>query len=223
VSDEKDRGSEMLVRIPVGKTSIEGNLAVPPSAVGIVLFAHGSGSGRFSPRNQYVARVLNMAGIATLLVDLLTREEEEIDMSTREFRFDVDLLAQRLMSATEWLKKNPTTKNLSIGYVGASTGAAAALIAAAKHPESVQVVVSRGGRPDLALEYIPRVKSPVLFIVGGRDTVVIDLNKEAMKHLLAEKRLEIIPGASHLFEEPGKLEEVAKLVTDWFSKHFRNA
>ena len=221
MNDGEGKGSEKLVRIPVGKATIEGNLVVPQGAVGIVLFAHGSGSGRFSPRNQYVARVLNEAGIATLLVDLLTKEEEEIDMSTREFRFDVGLLAQRLMSATEWLKKNPATKNLSIGYFGASTGAAAALIAAAKLQDSIRVVVSRGGRPDLALEYIPRVKSPVLFIVGGRDTVVIDINREAMKHLVVENRLEIVSWASHLFEEPGKLEKVAKLAVNWFSKYLR--
>lgn len=214
--------NEEVVRIPVGKATIEGNMVVPQGAIGIVLFAHGSGSGRFSPRNQYVARVLNEAGIATLLIDLLTREEEEIDTRTRQLRFDIGLLAQRLIAATEWLKKNPTSKNLAVGYFGASTGAAAALIAAANLPEDVRVVVSRGGRPDLALDYLQKVKSPVLFIVGGRDTVVIDLNKKAMKHLQSEKRFEIVPEATHLFEEPGKLEEVAQLAADWFSKHFRS-
>jgi putative phosphoribosyl transferase len=195
-------------------------LLVPSDAKEIVLFAHGSGSSRFSPRNQYVAKVLNEAGIATLLIDLLTKEEEQIDMRTRRLRFDVDLLSKRLMAATEWLKKNLRTKDLAVGNFGASTGAAAALIAAAQLREDVRVVVSRGGRPDLALEYLPRVKSPVLLIVGGADTAVIDLNREAMKHLRVEKRLEIIPGASHLFEEPGKLEEVGRLAAAWFSKHF---
>jgi putative phosphoribosyl transferase len=211
-----------LVRVPSGKTTVEGDLVVARDANGIVLFAHGSGSGRFSPRNQYVAKVLNEAGIATLLIDLLTKEEEEVDSRTRQFRFDIDLLAKRLMDATKWLKKNRATKNLTSGYFGASTGAAAALTAAAKLPQDVRVVVSRGGRPDLAADYLPKVKATVLLIVGGNDPVVIDLNKEAMKHLAAEKRLEIIPGASHLFEEPGKLEEVAKLATNWFSKHFRS-
>jgi dienelactone hydrolase len=210
------------VRIPAGKAAIEGNLAVPQRAKGIVLFAHGSGSSRFSPRNQYVANVLNQAGIATLLIDLLTKEEEEIDMRTGQLRFDIDLLAHRLVAATEWVKKNPKTKELAIGYFGASTGAAAALIAAAELPQDVRVVVSRGGRPDLALEHLSRVKAPVLLIVGGIDTVVIDLNKEAMKHLRGEKQFEIVPGASHLFEEPGKLEQVARLATAWFSKQFKS-
>jgi dienelactone hydrolase len=209
------------VRIPVDKTTIEGNLVLPPHAKGIVLFAHGSGSSRFSPRNRLVAKVLNKAGIATFLIDLLTKEEEEIDVSTGEFRFDIDLLAQRLIGATEWLRKNPRTKNLAFGYFGASTGAAAALIAAAKLPEHVKAVVSRGGRPDLALDHIPKVKAPTLFIAGGNDTVVIDLNKKAMQNFFAEKKLEIVPGASHLFEETGKLEEVAKLATSWFSKYLR--
>lgn len=213
-------GNKEPVRIPAGKAAIEGNLVVPQGAKGIVLFAHGSGSSRFSPRNQYVASTLNEAGIATLLIDLLTEEEEEIDMRTGQLRFDIDLLAQRLMAATEWVKKNPKTKDLAVGYFGASTGAAAALIAAAKLPGDVRVIVSRGGRPDLAEEHLPKVKAPVLLIVGGRDAVVIDLNKEAMKHLRAEKRFEIIPGATHLFEEPGKLEEVARLATAWFSKQF---
>lgn len=211
-----------LVRVPSGKATVEGDLVLPQGANGIVLFAHGSGSGRFSPRNQYVAKVLNEAGMATLLIDLLTKEEEEIDSHTGQFRFDIDLLAKRLLDATKWLKKDRATKNLASGYFGASTGAAAALMAAAKLPQDVKVVVSRGGRPDLAADYLLKVRAPVLLIVGGNDPVVIDLNKEAMKHLAAEKRLEIIPGASHLFEEPGKLEEVARLAADWFSKHFRS-
>jgi dienelactone hydrolase len=212
---------ENAVRIPVDKTTIEGNLVLPPHAKGVVLFAHGSGSGRFSPRNQYVAKVLNQAGIATLLIDLLTKQEEEEDLQTGWFRFDINLLAQRLIGATEWLRKNPRTKNLAFGYFGASTGAAAALISAAKLPEGIKAVVSRGGRPDLAWDYIPNVKAPTLFIVGGNDTVVIDLNKKALKNFSAQKKLEIVPGASHLFEETGKLEEVAKLAASWFSKYLR--
>ena len=207
------------VKIPVGRVTIEGNLSIPPAARGIVLFAHGSGSSRFSSRNQYVAKALNKAGLATLLIDLLTREEEDIDTSTGEFRFDIDLLSQRLISATKWLRENPATRNLAFGYFGASTGAAAALIAAAKLPEEIKAVVSRGGRPDLALDYLPKVKAPTLLIVGGNDQAVLDLNRKAMARLSVLKKLEIVPGASHLFEEPGKLEEVAKLSADWFLAH----
>jgi putative phosphoribosyl transferase len=212
---------ENVVRIPVDSDFIEGNLDVPAAAKGVVLFAHGSGSSRFSPRNQYVANVLNNAGIATLLIDLLTREEEEVDVRTRQFRFDIELLTERLISAAEWLKKKPRIQKLSLGIFGSSTGAAAALIAAAKLPDEVAAVVSRGGRPDLAMDYLMEVKSPTLFIVGGRDAVVIDLNKKAMKQLSAEKKLEIVPGASHLFEESGKLEKVAELATAWFLGHMR--
>jgi putative phosphoribosyl transferase len=210
---------ENVVRIPRGEATIEGNLMVPSGAKGVVVFAHGSGSSRFSPRNQYVAKELNKAGIATFLIDLLTKEEDEIDMYTAQFRFDIDLLAHRLVGATEWLKTNPATRNLVLGYFGASTGAAAALIAAAKLPKDIKAVVSRGGRPDLALGHIAKVKAPTLFIVGGNDLVVIDLNKKAMKSFSAKKKLAIVPGASHLFEEPGKLEEVAKLAIRWFSKY----
>src|SRR3972149_1996986 len=199
------------VKIPVGRVTIEGNLTKPPAARGVVLFAHGSGSSRFSPRNQYVAKALNKAGLATLLIDLLTREEEDIDTSTGEFRFDIDLLSQRLIGATKWLRENPATRNLAFGYFGASTGAAAALIAAAKTPTEVKAVVSRGGRPDLALEYLQKVKAPTLLIVGGDDMTVLELNKKAMQRLSVVKKLEIVPGASPLFEEPGKLEQVAKL------------
>jgi dienelactone hydrolase len=207
---------ENLVRIPAGKAIVEGNLAMPTGAKGLVLFAHGSGSGRFSPRNQYVAKLLNKAGIATLLIDLLTKEEEAVDMRTSEFRFDIDLLSERLIAATEWIKKNPSTKDLALGYFGASTGAAAALRAAAEFPEHVKAIVSRGGRPDLSMEYLSRVRASTLLLVGGRDPAVLELNKQAMKNLLSEKKLEIVPGASHLFEEPGKLEEVARLSIDWF-------
>ena len=209
------------VKIPVGRATIEGNLVVPPSAKGVVLFAHGSGSSRFSPRNQYVAKVLNKAGLVTLLIDLLTKEEEETDVRTGQFRFDIDLLSQRLIAATEWLRRNLATKDLVFGYFGASTGAAAALIAAAKLPAEIKTVVSRGGRPDLALDYLQKVKAPTLLIVGGNDTVVLDLNKKAMQRLSVVKKLEIVPGASHLFEERGKLEEVARLSVDWFLVHLR--
>ena len=209
------------VKIPVGRAIIEGNLVVPPSAKGVVLFAHGSGSSRFSPRNQYVAKVLNKAGLATLLIDLLTKEEEETDVRTGQFRFDIDLLSQRLIAATEWLRRNLATKDLGFGYFGASTGAAAALIAAAKLPAEIKTVVSRGGRPDLALDYLQKVKAPTLLIVGGNDTVVLELNKKAIQRLSVLKKLEIVPGASHLFEEQGKLEEIAKLSVDWFLVHLR--
>jgi len=212
---------ENLVEIPVGKVRLEGNIAVPKGAEGVVLFAHGTGSSRFSPRNRYVAEVLQKAGIATLLMDLLTEEEERVDMVTAELRFDIEMLADRLIGATQWLKRNPETKSLSIGYFGASTGAGAALIAAAKYPDDVKAVVSRGGRPDLAMPYLPKVKAPTLLIVGGADEPVIGMNKEAMEELLSAKKLEIVPGATHLFEEPGALEKVAMLAADWFSKYLK--
>ncbi|HLN44691.1 MAG TPA: alpha/beta hydrolase [Candidatus Sulfotelmatobacter sp.] len=210
---------ENEVKIPAGKATINGNLAIALKAKGIVLFAHGSGSGRFSPRNMKVARKINSAGIGTFLIDLLTEEEEAIDMYSAEFRFNIDLLAERLVFATDYLKKNQQTQNLKIGYFGASTGAAAALIAAAKHPDWIEAVVSRGGRPDLAGEYLPKVKTPTLLIVGGDDVEVLELNKEAFSKLSTEKKLTVVPGATHLFEEPGKLEEVAKLAISWFSKY----
>jgi dienelactone hydrolase len=207
------------VRIPADGVTLEGNLVVPEVAKGIVLFAHGSGSSRFSPRNRYVAEVLNSVGLATLLMDLLTKEEERIDIESGRLRFDIDLLSTRIMCATQWLMSNARTRNLAIGYFGSSTGAAAALIAAAKLPHNVSAVVSRGGRPDLAKEYLAMVKAPTLFIVGGDDEAVIEMNKEAIKYLDAEKRLEIVPGATHLFEEPGALEAVARLAADWFVCH----
>jgi len=210
---------EQLIKIPSGKIILEGNLTIPKNARAIVLFAHGSGSSRFSPRNRYVAEVLQKAGIATLLIDLLTHEEEQEDMITSHLRFDINLLVERLIYATEWLKKNSATKNLKIGYFGASTGAAAALVAAAKRND-VYAIVSRGGRPDLA-ESLPNVKSPTLLIVGEKDDVVIDLNKEAIKKLHVENKLEIVKGASHLFEEPGTLEKVAKLAAEWFKKYLK--
>jgi dienelactone hydrolase len=212
---------ETAVRIPVGSVVVDGNLTVPPGAKGVVLFAHGSGSSRFSPRNRYVAKVFNAQKIATLLFDLLTNEEDQEDLVTAEYRFNIKLLAERLIGATEWLKKDPQTKNCSFGYFGASTGAAAALIAAAKLPNDIATVVSRGGRPDLAANYLPRVKAPTLLLVGGLDTEVIELNRQAMEQMSAEKKLVIIPGATHLFEEPGKLEEVAKISADWFIRYLR--
>lgn len=207
------------VKIPAGKVKLEGNLYVPPEAKGIVLFAHGSGSSRFSPRNQFVAKVLQDAKIATLLFDLLTPEEEKIEEYTREFRFNVELLAERLIFATDWIRQNPETKDLSIGYFGASTGAAAALIAAAKRVDITRAVVSRGGRPDLAQLVLADVKASTLLIVGENDPVVIGMNKEALALLKAEKKLEIVLGATHLFEEPGTLEQAAKLAADWFKKY----
>jgi putative phosphoribosyl transferase len=211
---------ETAVEIPVGNAVVEGNLIVPSGAKGVVLFAHGSGSSRFSPRNRYVAKIFNASKIGTLLFGLLTKEEEEEDVVTAEYRFNIDLLAERLIGATEWLKKDQT-KNYAFGYLGASTGAAAALIAAAKLPSDIAAVVSRGGRPDLAANYLPRVVAPTLLLVGSLDTVVIELNRQAMEQMSAEKKLVIIPGATHLFEEPGKLEEVAKLSTNWFLRYLR--
>ena len=200
---------EAVIRIPTNGAFIEGNLVIPHKSKAIVVFAHGSGSSKFSPRNKLVAEEINEAGISTLLIDLLTAEEERVDIVTAEFRFNIDLLARRLIDATKWLKNNPMTKKMAIGYFGASTGAAAALIAAAKAPADVKAVVSRGGRggrPDLAAEHLSEVKTPTLLIVGGDDSEVLELNREAMRFIPAEKKLEIVPGATHLFEERGKLE-----------------
>jgi pimeloyl-ACP methyl ester carboxylesterase len=209
------------MKIPVGNVKVEGTLTLPHGAKGVVLFAHGSGSSRFSPRNQYVAKEFNKAKIGTLLFDLLTQEEEETDIVTAEFRFNIALLAQRLIGATEWLRNDLLTKTLAFGYFGASTGAAAALIAAAKLPDDIVAVVSRGGRPDLAGEYLPRVVAPTLLLVGGLDTDVIELNRLAMDQMTSQKKLVIVPGATHLFEEPGTLEEVAKLSADWFLRYLK--
>jgi putative phosphoribosyl transferase len=211
--------TEVSIKVNEGKDKIRGNLTIPTGARGVVLFAHGSGSSRFSPRNQFVARELNKVGLATLLIDLLTPEEEEIDVATAEYRFDIELLAKRLMIATEWLTTNPETRTMKIGYFGASTGAAAALIAATEHTKQINAIVSRGGRPDLAIEYVPKVQAPTLFIVGGDDSVVIELNKKAMKNFPAKSKLEIVPGATHLFEEEGKLEIVSKLAAKWLSTY----
>ncbi len=211
--------SSVEVAIATGGDMIGGSLSIPENARAIVLFAHGSGSSRFSPRNNYVARLMNRERIATLLIDLLTADEEAVDEVTAQYRFDIDLLARRLVDATEWAKRNVTTRNLAIGYFGASTGAAAALIAATKLPEAAKAVVSRGGRPDLAAEYLPKVRAPTLLIVGGSDIEVLGMNQSALQLMRAEKKLEIVPGATHLFEEPGKLQEVAELAIDWFAKH----
>ena len=207
------------VKIRAGRVVLSGNLNIPKDAGALVLFAHGSGSSRHSPRNQFVAHALNEAGLATLLFDLLTPEEEAIDMQNREHRFNIRLLAERLVEATKWTKQQKQTSNLRIGYFGSSTGGAAALVAAVDAPQDVDAVVSRGGRPDLAGEALPKVQAPTLLIVGGNDDIVIELNEQARDRMRCEVKLEIIPGATHLFEEPGTLEKVAKLASDWFVKH----
>jgi pimeloyl-ACP methyl ester carboxylesterase len=211
---------ERSVAVTAGAVRLEGNLAVAPDAQGVVLFAHGSGSSRHSPRNRFVASALQQAGLATLLLDLLTADEETVDLRTRHLRFDIDLLAQRLVGATDWLAQQAETKDLPTGYFGASTGAGAALVAAAQRPARIGAVVSRGGRPDLAGEALHRVRAPTLLIVGGLDIPVIGMNQEALGQLGAvEKELVIVPGATHLFEEAGALEEVARLAADWFTRH----
>lgn len=209
------------VRVEVGPVRLEGTLAVPPGALGVVLFAHGSGSSRHSPRNRYVADVLHESRLGTLLLDLLTADEERADIPTGRLRFDIGLLAGRLVGAAEWLLRERETARLRIGYFGASTGGGAALVAAAKRPELAGAVVSRGGRPDLAGSALPRVQTPTLLIVGGQDTSVVELNERAMAQMRCEKTLAIVPGARHLFEEPGALEEVARLSREWFEKHLR--
>ena len=207
------------VAISVGDVELEGELDLPANAPGVVLFVHGSGSSRHSPRNEFVARVIREAGIGTLLFDLLTQDEERQDMVTRTLRFDIELLAKRLVAATRWLRKQPEARGLKVGYFGASTGGGAALVAAAELGDHVAAVVSRGGRPDLAGEALRRVRSPTLLIIGGHDGTVISLNNEAYAQLRCEKDIQIVPGATHLFEEPGKLEQVARISADWFSKH----
>jgi putative phosphoribosyl transferase len=210
---------EHLVRVLAGHIVLEGSLTLPEGAQGIVLFAHGSGSSRHSPRNRYVAKVLSDAGLATLLIDLLTADEEAAERWTRHLRFDIGLLAGRLVGATDWLKQNSETNPLRIGYFGASTGAAAALVAAAARPEDISAIVSRGGRPDLAGSALERVQAPTLLIVGGHDLPVIDMNQEALDQLRVPKQLIIVPGATHLFEERGTLEEVARLASQWFGQY----
>jgi putative phosphoribosyl transferase len=207
------------VQIPAGRATLSGNLTIPENAMVLVLFAHGSGSSRHSPRNQFVARTLNNAGLATLLFDLLTPEEESIDARTAELRFNHGLLAERLVHATKGAKQQEQTRDLRIGFFGSSTGGSAALVAAAEIPKDVGAVVSRGGRPDLADEALPKVQAATLLIVGGNDDVVIELNEQARDRMRCEVKLEIVPGATHLFEEPGALEKVAKLASDWFLLH----
>jgi putative phosphoribosyl transferase len=215
----KQLAEERRVWIPAGAAALEGSLNLPEGASGIVLFAHGSGSSRHSPRNQLVARVLREGGLGTLLFDLLTPDEETVDTLTGHLRFNIGLLAERLANATDWLANNPETRDLKAGYFGSSTGGAAALVAVAERPDSVGAVVSRGGRPDLAGAALSRVKAPTLLIVGGKDVPVIGMNQEALAQLGTAKKLEIIPGATHLFEEPGALEKVAQLARQWFERY----
>lgn len=206
---------EKMILVPINNVMLEGILAIPKNSKGVVLFAHGSGSSRLSPRNNFVAQKLQQAGIGTLLIDLLTEDEDKI----YETRFDITLLTERLIDITHWLQKQPEAKDLSLGLFGASTGAAAALAVAAKLGAKIKAVVSRGGRPDLAMDVLDKVTSPTLLIVGGNDFGVIELNEQAYKMLRTTKKLEIVPGATHLFEEPGKLEQVARLAVDWFGRY----
>jgi putative phosphoribosyl transferase len=210
-------GREVLVTSE--SVTLRGLLGAPKASTGVVLFAHGSGSGRLSSRNNFVARSLQDAGLSTLLIDLLTEDEEREDAATGHLRFDIEFLANRLEAATDWLVNTAETRALKIGYFGASTGAAAALVAAANKPEHIDAVVSRGGRPDLAGAHLAKVKAPTLLIVGSRDVPVIPLNEDALAQLRCAKKLEIVPGASHLFEEPGTLEVVSRLAASWFTKY----
>jgi putative phosphoribosyl transferase len=210
------------VTVAVDSIRLNGDLSVPTAAKGAVFFAHGSGSSRHSPRNRYVADVLNEGGLATLLIDLLTADEQEVDLQTAHLRFDIPFLARRLATITIWLSRHLEVRDLKLGHFGASTGAAAALVAAAELPHLVSAVVSRGGRPDLAGATLARVEAPTLLIVGGADPVVLDLNRKALALLRCEKQLQIIPGASHLFEEPGALQKVSVLARDWFLSQLAN-
>ncbi len=207
------------ISIATNLVKLTGELVLPSQARGIVLFAHGSGSSRFSPRNRHTAQLLQQAGLATLLIDLLTTGEEKIDRYTQQFRFNIGLLSERLVDSSKWLQQNPSTKNLKIGYFGASTGSAAALLAAADFPEGVSAIVSRGGRPDLVGSALTRVQAPTLLIVGEKDFPTKELNRQAFYHLSADKEMAIVPAATHLFEEPGALDEVAKLTIQWFNRY----
>jgi dienelactone hydrolase len=207
------------VQIQDGHAVLSGTLIIPDNAIALVLFTHGSGSSQHSPRNQFVARTLNQAGLATLLFDLLTQEEEATDIHTREHRFNIGLLAERLVHATKWAKQQEETRELPVGYFGSSTGGAAAMVAAAELLQDVDAVVSRGGRPDLAGDALPKVQASTLLIVGGNDDIVIELNEMARDQMCCEVKLEIVPRATHLFEEPGALEQVAKMASDWFVNH----
>lgn len=217
--DQDQSINDQPVRIAANSDVLQGDLNIPPGAGGIVVFVHGSGSSRHSPRNRYVAQMLQQRGLATLLFDLLTPEEEQVDMATGHLRFDIGLLARRLIDTVHWIEQRPAISGFHIGYFGASTGAAAALVAAAQLPTRAHAIVSRGGRPDLAGPALDNVKAPALLIVGGQDPQVLDLNREALKHLHAEKKLEIVDRATHLFEEPGVLEEVGRLAGEWFERH----
>ena len=214
------RPTSVDVTVQVDDAALDGILHVPDAPLGLVVFAHGSGSSRFSSRNRFVARVLNDGGMATLLFDLLTADESRVDEQTREYRFDIELLARRLAGTVDWLAVRRDVARLPIGLFGASTGAAAALIAAAERSDQVAAVVSRGGRPDLAERALARVRAPTLLIVGSLDGVVIDMNRSAAAALTCAHRVQIVRGATHLFEEPGKLEQVADLARDWFGEHF---
>jgi len=217
---EHEHEHEMsVIQIPAGRAVLSGNLTIPENAAALVLFAHGSGSSRHSPRNQFVARTLNRSGLGTLLFDLLTPEEEALDLYTREHRFNIGLLAERLVQATNWATQQEQTRDLRIGYFGSSTGGAAALVAAAQLSQGIGAVVSRGGRPDLAGDALPKVHAPTLLIVGGNDDIVIELNEMARDQMRCEAKLVIVPGATHLFEEQGALEQVAKFASDWFVLH----
>jgi putative phosphoribosyl transferase len=218
--DGEARTTLTPVEVPVGSHFLRGDLGIPPMPKGLVLFAHGSGSSRHSPRNQFVARFLRQQGFATLLMDLLTPEEDEVDEQTAEFRFDIDMLGERVVAVVDWLRERCGTAALPIGLFGASTGAAAALMAAAARPREVVAVVSRGGRPDLAGDALPMVLAPTLLIVGGDDEEVIELNQAAIAEMNGPVHLEIVPGATHLFEEPGTLEAVAELAAAWFRTAF---
>jgi putative phosphoribosyl transferase len=216
-------GVEHTVSVPAGAVVLEGALAVPHDATGIVLFAHGSGSSRHSPRNRFVAAELQAGRLGTLLLDLLTPAEEAVDLRTRELRFDIGLLANRLVAAISWLRDGDATRDLPIGLFGASTGGGAALVAAARAPDDVGAVVSRGGRPDLAGDALPLVRAPTLLIVGAEDDVVVELNRNAMARMTAPVQLVLVRGATHLFEEPGTLEGVAQLARDWFVRYLAGA
>lgn len=221
--DHSSRTATVAVRVPVGDQSLPGDIGMPADASGIVLFAHGSGSSRFSPRNQFVARTLERRGLGTLLIDLLSPREEAVDEQTAQYRFDIPLLARRLVSIVDWMKTQPSTASLPVGLFGASTGGGAALIAAAERPSDIGAVVSRGGRPDLAGAALPRVVAPTLLIVGSRDAPVIEINRAAMRQMKAHVTLEIVPGASHLFEESGALAHVAELAGGWFEHYLQVA
>jgi dienelactone hydrolase len=221
--EKKSESTKTSIEVPIGDQSLQGELGMPADPHGIVLFAHGSGSSRHSPRNQYVARALERRELATLLIDLLTPEEEVIDDRTVQYRFDIAMLAHRLVTIVDWLRRRKETAPLPVGLFGASTGGGAALMAAANRPHEIAAVVSRGGRPDLAGPSLAKVTTPTLLIVGGLDTPVIQMNRDAMKQMRGEVTLEIVPGATHLFEEPGTLERVAELAGNWFARYLQPA